>query len=64
RDSVTALVFFKRDKVIFDPLWGMLAVSVNIGPAIDSVITTGADYNEILDAQTTLYLARLLELYS
>jgi len=63
-ESVTALVFFKRDKVIFDPLWGMLAVSGNIGPAIDSVITTGADYNEILDAQGTLYLARLLELYS
>ncbi len=63
-ESVKALVFFKRDKVIFDPLWGMLTVSTQIGPAIDNVVVTGADYNEVLDAQTTLYLARLLELYS
>ncbi|HQC75021.1 MAG TPA: hypothetical protein PLW60_05805, partial [Bacilli bacterium] len=61
---VTALVFFKRDKVIFDPLWGMLGVSTYIGPAIDRVVTQGADYNEVLDAQTTTYQARLLELYS
>jgi hypothetical protein len=64
QNSVDALVFFKRDKVIFDPIQGMLADWSNIGSAVSSVVTTGADYNEVLDAQNTLYLARLLELYS
>lgn len=62
--SVDALIFFKRDKVIFDPLYSILGVSSYIGPAIDQVVVSGADYNEILDAQAITYLARLLELYS
>ncbi|HOH17909.1 MAG TPA: hypothetical protein PK087_01160, partial [Bacilli bacterium] len=60
---VTALVFFKRDKVIFDPLWVLLADHSYIGPAIDRIVTQGSDFNEVMDAQTNIYSARLLEVY-
>ena len=62
-ESVTALVFFKRDKVIFDPLWVLLADHSYIGPAIDRIVTQGSDFNEVMDAQTNIYSARLLEVY-
>ncbi|MGD9605071.1 MAG: Ig-like domain-containing protein [Bacilli bacterium] len=62
-ESVKALVFFKRDKVIFDPLWVLLADSVAIGPAIDRIVTQGVDFNEEMDSQTSTYTARLLEVY-
>jgi hypothetical protein len=64
QNSVDALVFFKRDKVIFDPLWTMLTDATYIGPAIDQIVTLGSDYNEIMDAQMALYQARMVELYS
>jgi len=63
-ESVIALVYFKRDKVIFDPLWTMLTDATYIGPAIDQIVTLGSDYNEIMDAQMSVYQARMVELYS
>jgi len=63
-ESVTAIVFFRRNKVVFDPLYGLLDVSSNIGTSMDQIVIEGADYNEVMDTLSPLYLARMLELYS
>lgn len=63
-DSVTALVYFTRDKVVFDPLFGLLDVSSNIGTAMDQIIRDGADYSQVMDGIKPLYLTKMQDLYS
>lgn len=62
-ESTTAAAFFKVDKLIFDPvIYGVYSYA-RLAPILDKVITEGHDYTEALDAESNVYLLRLIELY-
>lgn len=65
-ESVNAILFFKRDKVIYDPAYGMLPVysTGNIGPSISfRVVQGGEDYTQVMAEITDVYQSRLNELF-
>jgi hypothetical protein len=64
--SIDAIVFFTRNKVIFDPTYGMLAVfgAGNIGPSMIQIVRDGYDYNQVINTMKPLYEARMGELFS
>jgi len=63
-ESVTAIVFFTKDKVMFDPIYGIYPYATYLSPALEAVVRDGADYSETLDNEAPKYRDRMLELYS
>ena len=62
-DSAEALIFFKKDKVIFDPFTSLTSY-VNISnDAIDPIINGGSDYSQMLTPFEPIYRNLLTDMY-
>lgn len=62
--SLEAIAFFKRDKLVFDPIiYGVVGYAY-LTTYFDKVITEGQDYNEVVDSVFNTYYQRLIEIYS
>lgn len=64
-ESVDALVFFKKDKVVFDPIDAIdpFYNSGSIGIAIRNAVLSGTDFDEATDGQLTRLQDKLLQIY-
>lgn len=61
--SLEAIAFFKRDKLLYDPIiYGVVGYAQMI-PNFDPVVTEGRDYFEAVDSVYSTFLTTLLELY-
>lgn len=61
--SLEAVTFFKRDKLIFDPIVYGIVVYSYISPFMDSIVFDGQDYTEVMDTHYPYYLSELQRLY-
>lgn len=58
-ESVNAITYFGRDKVIYDPYYSILSSSGYAGRMIDDVVVLGKDYYEVIDIYQPQYLFAL-----
>ena len=63
-ESVEAVIFFKNDKVVFDPTYSIYPYITYLSPALQQIVVNGADFFEQIDAIKPTYFNRMLELYS
>jgi len=63
-ESVEAISFFTRSKVMFDPIYNLIPYATDLSPALEQIVVDGADYNQIIDALIPMYENRMTELYS
>lgn len=63
--SIEAVLFFKRNKVIFDPAYGMhpIYAGAYLGPALTRVVQDGNDYDSEIATLLNLYETRMMELF-
>lgn len=64
-ESVTAIAFYKSDKVIFDPFYSIVPsyLAGGAGGIGDAVIVRGEDYQEVIAKYEGEFLKKLNELY-
>jgi len=61
--SLDAIAFFKRDKLVFDPIIYGVVGYYSMTSTFDPVITEGKDFNQAIDEVYNEYRQKLVELY-
>jgi len=62
-ESAEAIVFFKQNKVIFDPFTSLLPYSNISDSAIDPIVNGGEDYDQLLAPFIDIYKQPLIDMY-
>lgn len=62
-ESADALIFFKKDKVIFDPFTSLLSYMPISNEAIDPIVNNGEDYMQKLTPFVQTYMIALQDMY-
>lgn len=63
QESITAITFFKSDKVIWDPFYSILPSWSHAGRMIDDVVVTGTDYMQVVDTYDPQFRTALNDIY-
>lgn len=59
QESVTAISFFKGDKVIYDPYFAIVPSWQGAGPMVDEIVVQGLDYMQTVDKYEPMYRTAL-----
>lgn len=61
-ESAEAVIFFKQNKVLFDPFLSLQSFA-GISPGIDNIVNSGEDYLQELAQYEATYLSSLYDMY-